>query len=269
MVRVNGQPVKASYRPLQGDCISLTLPSNEPEASAAPAQELPELDILYEDDAIVVLDKPAGLSVHVGAGSAQPTLVQLLVARYPSMLSEEWDNVERPGIVHRLDKNTSGIMVAARTRYAQKNLQAQFKAHGVEKTYLAVLHGHLQPPEGLIDAPLGRHPTVRIKRAILAEGGRPAVTRYLVLEQFEAACLVQAQPLSGRTHQLRVHFASVGHAIVGDTLYGPRRSTLQAPRQMLHSWHIRFNHPISGVRLSFEAPLADDIAALLAELRQG
>ncbi|MCE5258208.1 MAG: RluA family pseudouridine synthase [Chloroflexi bacterium] len=267
LVSVNGQPARASYRPAHGDHILLMLPSQPLPPESAPVAALPPLNILYEDESILVLNKPAGLVVHPGAGTAEATLVQALITHRPEMLAEDWPAPERPGVVHRLDKDTSGILLAAVTRAAQEALQAQFKAHSIEKTYLAVLHGRLLPPEGIIDAPLGRHPTQRLKRAILEAGGRPARTRYRMMEQFRTACLVQAQPLSGRTHQIRVHFAAVGHAVVGDKLYGPRHAGLQAPRQMLHAWRISFDHPLTGARLSYEASPPDDFASLLEMLR--
>ncbi len=267
LVSVNGQPARASYRPICGERITLVLPSRPLPPESAPAAVLPPLDIIYEDECLLVLNKPAGLVVHPGAGTAESTLVQALTAHRPEMLAEDWPAPDRPGVVHRLDKDTSGILLAAVTRAAQEALQAQFKAHSIEKTYLAILHGRLLPPEGIIDAPLGRHPTQRLKRAILEDGGRPARTRYRVMEQFRTACLVQAQPLSGRTHQIRVHFAAVGHAVVGDKLYGPRRSELRASRQMLHAWRISFTHPLTGERLSFEAPSPDDFISLLEMVR--
>ena len=202
--------------------------------------------------------------VHPGAGSRLPTLVDALLAAFPQLADEDWPDPERPGIVHRLDKDTSGVLLVARTRAAQCELQAQFKAHTVQKTYLALLLGRLEPAEGLIDAPLGRHPTRRLRRACCLKGGQR--TRYRVIEQFDAACYVQAEPLTGRTHQIRVHFAALGHAVVGDPLYAPRKAATGAPRQMLHAWRIALRHPVSGEPIAFEAPPPADFLDALAAL---
>ncbi|MHB9033871.1 MAG: RluA family pseudouridine synthase [Anaerolineae bacterium] len=264
-VTVSGRPARPSYLVSAGDTVTLRLPEPGPSGGDLDIPPLPE--VIYEDAALLVLNKPAGLTVHPGAGTTTATLLQSLVEYRPELLKFTWPDPARPGIVHRLDKDTSGILLVALNPTAQAAMQAQFKAHSIQKTYLAVLHGHLQPDEGTIDAPLGRHPTRRVKRAVVAEG-RPAQTRYQVIERFEQACYVKAWPLSGRTHQIRVHFAALGHAVVGDRLYGPRRSALTAARQMLHAWRISLVHPVNGENLSFEAPLPPDFSELLTFLRR-
>lgn len=264
-VLVNGLSEKPSYHPRSGDTITLNfLPT--PAQPLAAVADLPPLEVVYEDEALLVINKPAGLVVHPGAGHASGTLVQSLLAYRPGLALADLDPL-RPGLVHRLDKDTSGLLVVAANRTAQETLQAQFKAHTVEKTYLAILYGHLQPAEGAIEAPIARHPIQRYKMAVTVSGGRQARTAFHVREDFRDACYVEAHPLTGRTHQIRVHFAAVGHAVVGDVIYGPRRPTIAAPRQMLHAWRISFDHPVTHERLSLSIEPPADFQAVLATLR--
>jgi len=264
-VLVNDIVEKPSYHPRSGDTISF---NRQPALAEPPLiQSLPlPLDIVFEDESLLVINKPAGLVVHPGAGHADGTLVQALLAYRPGLEQANLDPL-RPGLVHRLDKDTSGLLVVAANLRAQTALQAQFKAHTVEKTYLAILYGHLQPVEGAIEAPIARHPTQRYKMAVTAVGGREARTAFRVREDFHTACYVEAHPLTGRTHQIRVHFAAVGHAVVGDIIYGPRHQAIAAPRQMLHAWRISFDHPLTGERLSLAIEPPDDFLKVLATLR--
>ena len=264
-VLVNGLPVKPSYHPRTGDTIMLNLlptPAQPPEA----ATDLLPLEVVYEDESLLVINKPAGLVVHPGAGHASGTLVQSLLVYRPDLALADLDPM-RPGLVHRQDKDTSGLLVVAANRTAQAALQAQFKAHTVEKNYLAILYGHLQPTEGAIEASIARHPIQRYKMAVTVAGDRQACTAFHVREDFHTACYVEAHPLTGRTHQIRVHFAAVGHAVVGDVIYGPRHPTLAAPRQMLHAWRIAFDHPLTHQRLSLTIEPPADFQAVLVRLR--
>ncbi|NNJ69926.1 MAG: RluA family pseudouridine synthase, partial [Kiritimatiellales bacterium] len=222
--------------------------------------------ILFEDDAVLVLNKPPGLVVHPAAGNESGTLVNALLFH-----DAAFQEVERAGIVHRLDKDTSGVMVVAKSAAAQAALQQQFKDRDTEKEYLALVWG-TPPPEGRIETLLGRHPVHRKKQAVLSEGGREAISTYRTLEVFDEVALVAVKIETGRTHQIRVHMAHIGHPVAGDALYGRARKhhLPQTPkRQMLHAAKLSFNHPASGKRLSFEAPLFDDMRQLLEQLRNG
>ncbi|MFQ5767953.1 MAG: RluA family pseudouridine synthase [Acidobacteriota bacterium] len=271
-VTLAGRRVRASQRLKAGDCLRVVEPrtaisSLEPEDIA--------LDVLHEDGDLLVLDKPAGMVVHPGAGNRTGTLVHALLSRGP-----RWSRVGgtfRPGIVHRLDRATSGVMVVARTDAAHRHLAEQFKNRLVEKEYLALVFGRLDPPRACIKAPIGRHATRRTRMAV-RDRGRPARTRYAVLRQFSSVAWIQAFPLTGRTHQIRVHLSSLGHPVVGDGNYGgsgrlkkmpkgPARSRLAAlGRLALHAHRLSFTHPASGRRMTFKAPPPPELADLLEEL---
>jgi 23S rRNA pseudouridine1911/1915/1917 synthase len=265
---VNGEPVKSSHRVSTGDLVVVLLLAEEP-AELQP-QEIP-LQIIYEDPVLLVVDKPAGMVVHPAPGHSEGTLANALLAYCPE-LADSGD--QRPGIVHRLDRDTSGLILTAKNEKVRRALQRQFKERLVRKAYLALLDGHLQPAWGRIEAPVGRHPHHRQRMAVLA-GGRDAVTEYHVLEEFDHKVgpaagdytLVEAQPLTGRTHQLRVHFASIDHPVVADSIYGRRRCRLPLARHFLHAWKLGFKHPISGEQLQLEAPLPRDLDTVLALLR--
>ena len=262
-----------------------------PPIEAAPGAEAIPLAVMYEDDQLVVLDKPAGLVVHPGAGNADGTLVNALLAHCGGGLSGI-GGVRRPGIVHRLDKDTSGLLVVAKTDAAHRHLSAQFADHGrtgvLARAYLALAWGAPEPRRGRVDLPLDRHPTRRDRMAIARDGhGRHAVTRYAVEESFAprageapVASLVRCELETGRTHQIRVHLAHLGHPLIGDPVYGagfrtrvsrlgdPARGLAAAlPRQALHATTLRFAHPRDGTVLSFESPLPGDLAALHAALK--
>jgi 23S rRNA pseudouridine1911/1915/1917 synthase len=268
-VSVNGGPARASYRLHAGDDVVLTIPPSEPASLSSDA--IP-LSIVYEDAALLVIDKPAGMVVHPAPGHRSGTLVNALLAYCPQLAAEAGD---RPGIVHRLDRDTSGLIMVAKSDPVRRALQRQFQEHRVHKAYLALLLGHLQPGWGRVCAPLERDPLHRQRMAIRA-GGRDATTEYHVLEYFghqggPAAgdyTLVRAEPETGRTHQIRVHFASIGHPVVGDAVYGRRHNTLPLGRQFLHAWRLGFEHPLTGKPVEFEAPLPEDLAAVLGLLRQ-
>jgi 23S rRNA pseudouridine1911/1915/1917 synthase len=267
-VTVNGEWLKASYKVRPGDLVVAQLAVEE---EAEPVAEAIPLDIVYEDEYLVVIDKAPGMVVHPAPGHAGGTLVNALLARYPALANR---GSERPGIVHRLDRDTSGLIVVALQEKVRRALQRQFKERVVDKAYVALLDGHLQPAWGRIEAPIGRDPHHRQRMAVLA-GGREAVTEYHVLEQFAhqigpaagAYSLVEAQPHTGRTHQIRVHFASIDHPVVADPVYGRRRCSLPLERQFLHARRLAFQHPVARKRIDLEAPLPPDLERVLALLR--
>jgi 23S rRNA pseudouridine1911/1915/1917 synthase len=247
-----------------------------PEAGGGLVPEQAPLAVLYEDAELVVIDKPSGLSVHPGAGRPSGTLAHRLLARYPEMA--EVGGPGRPGIVHRLDKGTTGVLVAARTPLAYRRLSADFAARRVGKTYLAIVHGVPRAPAGDIAAAIGRHPTRRREMAV-RPAGRPARTRWRRLATGPGVALLALDLETGRTHQIRVHLKSIGHPLLGDPVYGearwraaPRgsRAALRDfPRPALHAWRLALDHPVSGERLRFEAPPPDDLRRLWREIGGG
>lgn len=261
-VTVNAAQVKASHHLGDGDLVLVRLPPPQPVEIHAEA--IP-LSILYEDAAVIVIDKPAGMVTHPAYGHTSGTLVNALLAHYPPLA--QTDNLKRAGIVHRLDKDTSGIIVVAKAEAIRHTLQAQFKAREVQKTYLALVEGHLDPDQGIIEAAIGRDPDNRKRMAIL-RGGREAITAYRVLEFFGQHSLVQVEPKTGRTHQIRVHMAFLRHPVVGDRVYGYRKQRLPLKRHFLHAQHIRFRHPQTGQFVEFHADLPHDLSSLLAHLRR-
>ncbi len=262
-VMVNGAACKPNLKLKTGDVIDWEVPEE------APSEILPEnipLDILYEDDAVLVLNKPPGLVVHPAAGNESGTLVNALMFHDPVFVS-----LDRAGIVHRLDKETSGVMVVAKSEDALGELKRQFKARETEKEYLALVWGN-PPPSGRIETLIGRHPVHRKKMAVLKQEGREAVSNYEILERFAEVSLVRVKIETGRTHQIRVHMAHLGHPIVGDAVYGRARKHHlpdKPERQMLHAARLVFSHPVSGKRLSFETALFEDMHRLLERLRDG
>ncbi len=271
---VDGRVAKASTRLRGNERISLTLP--DPEPSGIAAQDLP-LTVLYEDRALLVLDKRAGMVVHPARGTPHSTVVNALLHR----LGGGAPGGERPGLVHRLDKDTSGCLVVARTEAALADLQAQFQAREVEKVYLALVHGRL-PDEGRLETPYGRHPRDR-KRFTGRQGSRRALTEWRVRERFgDRATLAEVILHTGRTHQIRVHISEAGQPIVADPAYGGARREARLPagdplkraaasvgRQALHAWKLAFRHPVTGKHRRFEAPLPPDLAAAIEILRKG
>lgn len=266
-VLVAGQPARPSAALQPGDVVTVHLPAPEP---AALQPETTPLDVVYEDDDLVVINKPAGMVVHPAQGHTSGTLVNALLARYPDLavLAEDDSGAaDRPGIVHRLDRDTSGLMIVARTPAALRRLQQQFKARTVEKIYLALVFGRPEAAEGIIDVPLGRDPRFRQKIAPRADG-KPARTHYRVIEDFGAYSLLEIGLETGRTHQIRVHLAWLKCPVVGDTVYGRKKNVLGLKRQFLHAWRLAFQHPRTGETIQLEAPLDPHLQAVLGQLRR-
>jgi 23S rRNA pseudouridine1911/1915/1917 synthase len=289
-VLVNGQPRPVSHRVKPGDVVVVSIPD------PAPSETLPEqivLDILYEDDDVVAVNKPAGMVVHPGAGNLTGTLANAILAHAPDIA--EVGDAARPGIVHRLDKETSGIVLLAKTPAAYAALQRQFKSRSVRKLYLAICVGRVEPTRGIINKPIGRDPARRQRMAIVVDG-RESVTPYEVVEVYAVRedmtgiaspvmssesveikkgstySFVRARPATGRTHQLRVHFASIGYPIVGDALYGATRhdalSRALTPRHLLHASEVTFEQPTTGMPIHLVTPLPADMQAVLDALRR-
>ncbi len=276
-ITVNGDPVNKKAPVSNGDriCITVTIP---PPSDISP-EDIP-LDIIYEDDSLAVINKPAGLVTHPGAGNRSGTLVNALVHHYRSLA--KGSAADRPGIVHRLDKDTTGLLLIARTDEAYQNLQQALQARDVKRTYLALVCGHVKEQEGRIDLPIGRSTRDRTKMAVTNMGSRPAITHYQLSKRYRSYDLLDVDLETGRTHQIRVHLSHLGHPVFGDAEYGGREKWhrgMFAPerplakrlldimsRQALHARKIEFSHPMTGERMEFEAPLPEDFRKLLAVL---
>lgn len=265
-VLVDGKPVKTrSVKLEEGQTVEVEVPeanSNAPLPDAEIAFE-----VLHADDDVIVLNKPAGLVVHPGSGNETGTLVNGLLARFPDMAQALPGDSLRPGIVHRLDAGTSGILIVARTQRSYDALVSMMKAREVERRYVTLVWGNLQPDRGMIDAPIGRSERDRTKMAV-ASGGRAARTHYEVLQHFEdpEVTYVDVKLDTGRTHQIRVHFAAIEHAVVGDVRYRGRRGAIDVPRPFLHACSLDFVHPFTNEQMHFDAPLPADLQAILDSL---
>ena len=254
---------KAGYELKPGDRVTLTLP--EPEPTDILPQNIP-LRIVYEDECLAVVYKPSGMVVHPAAGNPDGTLVNALLAALNSLSLV--GGVERPGIVHRIDKDTSGLLLVAKTDLAHRSLSEQIAAHSVERIYKAIVCGHFKEDRGTVDAPIGRHPTDRKKMAIVP-GGRPAVTNWRVLEELKGASLIECRLTTGRTHQIRVHMASLNHPVLGDPVYGFKKPPYEVEGgQLLHAGVIGFDHPVTGEHMRFEAEPEKRFTYWLNKLRQ-
>lgn len=264
LVTVDGVPVKPGVRLRGGETVRVVIP---PPPTAETQPEAIDLRVVYEDDEMAVIDKPAGMVVHPGTGNHTGTLVNALLARYPK-LAEMRNTDGRQGIVHRLDKDTSGLMVVALTDYARLRLIEQFQERRVSKIYLALLERTPKTPTGQINVPIGRDPNQRKRMAALRDG-RPAVTEYIVIDtEFrDGQALVEVNLLTGRTHQIRVHMAFIGCPIVGDTVYGFRKQRIGLKRNFLHASKLAFAHPRTGETLAFESPLPVGLRDIMAKLR--
>ena len=273
-VTVNGHTEKPGYLTKPGDVVRTEVSSQEP-VTCQP-EPIP-LSILYEDQDVIVLNKSSGLVVHPGAGHKRGTLVNALLFHCPGL--EEIGNNARPGIVHRLDKETSGTMVVAKSSLAYEGLGRQFKMREIRKVYLALVYGQVKKPAGVINLPIGRHPKYRKKMSTQSRQSRSTETRWQIKEAFSEATLLEIDLRTGRTHQARVHSAAIGHPVVGDAIYGKKRrwkkafssETVQAletvRRQMLHAWQLTFAHPRTEQLMRFESSLPTDMASVLDALR--
>jgi 23S rRNA pseudouridine1911/1915/1917 synthase len=267
LVRLDGKPVAASARVWGGETLAVEIRADPARQPFRP--EKMALSIVHEDDSILVIDKPAGLVVHPGSGNWSGTLLNALLAHAPQLAA-----LPRAGLVHRLDKDTSGLLVVAKTATAQTALVRQLQARTMGREYLAVVHGELVR-SGMVDAPLGRHPVARTRMAVVARG-RPAATLYQPLEHHAHWSYLRCRLQTGRTHQIRVHLSSIGHPLIGDPLYRKGRTVgslppaaREFPRQALHAARLSLSHPPGGEPMSFEAPLPEDMRRLLEALRGG
>lgn len=261
LVLVNGKNVKPSYKVKEDDEIVVNI--KEAEKIEVVPENIP-LDILYEDEDIIVINKPQGMVVHPAPGNYSGTLVNALLYHCKNLSGI--NGILRPGIVHRLDKDTSGVMVVAKNDKAHMSLSNQIKERSVLKKYVAIVEGVIKEEEGKIEAPIGRHPVDR-KRMAVVQDGRYALTLYKVLERFKNNTFVEATIKTGRTHQIRVHFSYIGHPVVGDPVYGYKKQRFKLEGQALHSKVLGFIHPTKGVYMEFEAPLPDYFTRLLEILR--
>ena len=261
-VLVDGKAVKASYRVCPGDQVLVDIPEAvQPEIQA---QDM-ELDILYEDSDVILVNKPKGMVVHPAAGHLNDTLVNGLMAHCRDQLSGI-NGVMRPGIVHRIDMDTTGVLIACKNDFAHNQIAAQLKEHSITRKYLAVVHGVIKEDEGTVDASIGRHPVERKKMSVNEKNGRHAVTHYRVLRRFSGYTYIECQLETGRTHQIRVHMASIGHPLVGDEVYGPRKCPFSLQGQTLHAAVLGFIHPRTGEYLEFWAPMPEYFEKLLKKL---
>ena len=263
-ILVNQLPVKANYKLTPGDTIILQIP--DPEPLDIQPENIP-LDIIYEDEDVVVVNKARGMVVHPAAGNLNGTLVNALLYHCKNLSGI--NGVIRPGIVHRLDKDTSGIMICAKNDAAHLSLSQQIQAKTAQRTYLAVVRGNIKTDSGVIETLIARDKNDRKKMAVVKEGGRDAVTEYEVLERFGKYTIVRCRLRTGRTHQIRVHMEYLGYPLVGDPKYSPMKTPFSIQGQALHSQTLEFTHPRTGERLSFEAPLPEDMHKIVTRLRLG
>jgi len=261
-VLVNRKPAAKNLKVSAGDRIEIEIP--EPEPSTALPEDIP-LDVVYEDEHLLVVNKPKGMVVHPAAGHTHGTLVNALLFHCGDSLSGI-GGVLRPGIVHRLDKDTSGLLIVAKNDRAHDHLARQIAEHSFTREYEAVVHGRMKEDSGTINAPIGRHPNDRKKMAVLSKGGREAVTHYTVIERFSQFTHVRLKLETGRTHQIRVHLAQMGRPVAGDPVYGPKKVIKELFGQCLHAKAIGFVHPATGEFLSFDSELPDCFKEFLAKL---
>lgn len=260
---VNGKPAKSNYKVNCDDELVITIPKLEEPRILA---ESISLDILYEDDDIILINKPKGMVVHPAAGHYTGTLVNALMYHCKDNLSGI-NGVMRPGIVHRIDMNTTGVMIACKNDFAHNNLAAQLAVHSINRVYNAICYNTFNEDTGTVDAPIGRHKVDRKKMAIDKENGRRAVTHYKVLENLKNYAYIECRLETGRTHQIRVHMTSIGHPLLGDDVYTSAKSPYKLQGQTLHARILGFNHPRTGEYMEFEAPLPDYFTKLLNGLR--
>ena len=259
----NGRLIKANYKLQQADRIAITVPA------AKAAQIIPEeipLEVLYEDSSVIVINKPRGMVVHPAVGNYSGTLVNALLKHCRDLSGINGEL--RPGIVHRLDKDTSGVMVAAKSDAAHVSLARQIKERSASRRYIAIVHGNVKEEKGVIDAPIGRHPADRQRMAVIFTNSKEAVTNFTVIERFGNYTVIACRLQTGRTHQIRVHMNYIGHPVVGDPKYGPDKPHFSIKGQALHSAQLKFSHPVTNREMVFTAPLPDDMQAVIDQLRQ-
>ena len=265
LIRVDGAALPAKCKVHGGERVEFAVDQPVAAGPTGAAEDIP-LDVVHEDDQLIVIDKPAGLVVHPGNGQPSGTLLNALLHHAPALAE-----IPRAGIVHRLDKDTSGLLVVAKTLTAQTDLVRQLQARTVKRHYLALALG-IVAGDGTVDAPMGRHAVQRTKMAVVRSGGKEARTHYAVRERFAKCTLLECRLETGRTHQIRVHLASIKHPLAGDPTYGRAKSgdaRLDAfPRQALHAWRLALRHPVGGAEMHWESPLPDDFARLLESLRE-
>ena len=264
LILVNQKTVKANYKVKTGDTLLVQIPE------AAPVDIQPEpmdLDIVYEDSDLLIVNKPVGLVVHPAHGHYSGTLVNGLLAHCTDLSGI--NGKMRPGIVHRIDKDTSGLLMIAKNDLAHQHLAEQLKAHSIKRAYYALVQGVISEPAGLVDAPIGRHEIDRKKMAVTFKNSKEARTHYYVKERFAKNTFIECRLETGRTHQIRLHKAYLGHPLVGDPLYGTRKNNLDFPGQALHAYALGFVHPRTGEELYFEAPIPEHFQSVLKTLAQG
>lgn len=263
VVLVNGNPTKPNYKLKPGDIIELTVP--EPIELEIKAENIP-LDIVYEDNDMLVVNKPQGMVVHPAAGNYTGTLVNALLYHCGDSLSGI-NGEKRPGIVHRIDKDTSGLLLVAKNDNAHQKLSSQIKEHSLTRAYKALVHGNIKQDSGRIDAPIGRHPSDRKKMTVTDKNSREAVTNFRVIERYGRYTFVECILETGRTHQIRVHMSKNGHPIVGDKTYGVKKEEFNLAGQLLHAYKVGFIHPVSGEYMEFVSELPDYYMNVLDRLR--
>ena len=262
-VLVNGKNVKTGYQLSKGDEVSVTIP--EPKELDVEPQKM-DLDIVYEDDDVILVNKPKGMVVHPAPGHTTDTLVNGLLYHCKDNLSGI-NGVARPGIVHRIDRDTTGILIVCKNDMSHNSIAAQLKEHSINRRYRALVHGNLKDDTGTVEGSIGRHPIDRKKMSINEKNGKPAVTHYTVLERFGNYTLIECKLETGRTHQIRVHMTSIGHPLVGDEVYGPAKCPFKLQGQCLHAMVLGFVHPRTGEYMEFSADLPEYFENLLSKLR--
>lgn len=263
-VLVNGVPVTSKkYKLKEGDLVEVRI--EDPTPLQAEPENIP-LSIIYEDADLLVVNKPKGMVVHPAAGNWTGTLVNGILYHCQGRLSSI-NGVIRPGIVHRIDKDTSGLLVVAKNDNSHQKLAEQFAAHTITRAYRAIVHNNFTEDEGVIDAPIGRDPKNRLRMAVTERNGKQAITHYKVLERFGRFTYIEATLETGRTHQIRVHMAHINHPLLGDELYGPKKSPVKTNGQVLHAKTLGFLHPSSGEYIEFDSPLPENFCEILNKLR--
>ncbi|MGI6621745.1 MAG: RluA family pseudouridine synthase [Acetivibrionales bacterium] len=263
LITIDGVSAKSGTRTRSGMVVEVKIP--EPKPLTVDAQNIP-LDIIFEDDSIIVINKPKNLVVHPAAGNWEGTLVNALLYHCRDSLSDI-NGVRRPGIVHRIDKDTTGLLVIAKSNEAHLSLSEQLKKHQIQRIYETIVDGRIEKDSGKISAPIGRHPINRKKMSVNVKNGKPAVTHFKVLERFKSHTYIQCELETGRTHQIRVHMSYIGHPITGDEVYGKKFNLADTDGQALHARFLKLKHPVSNEDMVFEAPLPDYFTALINRLR--